>query len=426
MRYIFYGTLFLFFAVFSTLSTANNMAAEDIGEEIGVISVPSIVLTIYPSGIVFVEQELIVRKGDISRILLPSNVQGLELLDSKGNIVVYERVPRGEKELISFIVEDNSRNKTEEKITLTYNTQQLTGKFGDTWEINYSATVTPIGSPMPATVLRVKTPQNTQITKIDFKDFYWSPRGGSEIEIYPLSRNFNLYFQYRLGVAGPLIPRPNETTTSVISTQTTTTIPSSVDQITLNYLVTQINNIYYLLTFGIILIFLLALSALFLRHRRLREQLKTRDNKYDEGHGGLQKNEGIVDSGAVFSIESTNHDFEVLQPNEGLKGVEAKSDESGDDKEEFVDSPKEPHKSASGPRKLKESIRNVLDEAELKVVDMLLKFDEEITQAYIYKTTGIPKSSLSDIIKRLEKRNIIERKREGRINWIKLKDSVLE
>jgi uncharacterized membrane protein len=57
---------------------------------------------------------------------------------------------------------------------------------------------------------------------------------------------------------------------------------------------------------------------------------------------------------------------------------------------------------------------------------MLLKFEDEITQAYIYKTTGIPKSSLSDTIKRLEKRNIVDRRKDGRINWIKIKDWVFD
>ncbi|RLI91544.1 MAG: hypothetical protein DRO89_03795 [Candidatus Altiarchaeales archaeon] len=71
--------------------------------------------------------------------------------------------------------------------------------------------------------------------------------------------------------------------------------------------------------------------------------------------------------------------------------------------------------------KIKPSVLNVLEENERKVVEVLQDSDDEITQAYIYKTTGIPKATLSDLMKRLEKRNVIERRRDGRINWIKLK-----
>jgi len=74
--------------------------------------------------------------------------------------------------------------------------------------------------------------------------------------------------------------------------------------------------------------------------------------------------------------------------------------------------------------KIKPSVLNVLEENERRVVKVLQDSDDEITQAYIYKTTGIPKATLSDLMKRLEKRNVIERRRDGRINWIKLKEWV--
>jgi uncharacterized membrane protein len=75
-------------------------------------------------------------------------------------------------------------------------------------------------------------------------------------------------------------------------------------------------------------------------------------------------------------------------------------------------------------RKIDASVLNMLDENEKKVVELIENADGEITQAYIYKSTGIPKASLSDLIKRLEKRNIIERRRDGRTNWINLQEWV--
>ncbi|HEX54795.1 MAG: hypothetical protein DRO94_02590 [Candidatus Altiarchaeales archaeon] len=74
--------------------------------------------------------------------------------------------------------------------------------------------------------------------------------------------------------------------------------------------------------------------------------------------------------------------------------------------------------------RIKSSILNVLDENERRIVEILEKFDEEVTQAYIYKTTGIPKATLSDIMRRLENRNIIKRRRDGRTNWVSLEDWV--
>jgi uncharacterized membrane protein len=73
---------------------------------------------------------------------------------------------------------------------------------------------------------------------------------------------------------------------------------------------------------------------------------------------------------------------------------------------------------------IKSSVLNVLEENERLVVEVIEKANDEITQAYVYKTTGIPKATLSDLMRRLETRNIIERRRDGRINWIKLQEWV--
>ncbi len=71
---------------------------------------------------------------------------------------------------------------------------------------------------------------------------------------------------------------------------------------------------------------------------------------------------------------------------------------------------------------IKESVLNMLNERETEIVRVITGSGEkEITQAYIYKTTGIPKATLSDTIKRLESRNILESTPEGRTKWIKLK-----
>ncbi|OYT54243.1 MAG: hypothetical protein B6U72_03530 [Candidatus Altiarchaeales archaeon ex4484_2] len=67
-----------------------------------------------------------------------------------------------------------------------------------------------------------------------------------------------------------------------------------------------------------------------------------------------------------------------------------------------------------------DSIKNTLDENEGRIVEMLESSNDEITQAYIYKSTGIPKSTLSEVINRLERRNILKRRKDGRTKWVKL------
>lgn len=70
------------------------------------------------------------------------------------------------------------------------------------------------------------------------------------------------------------------------------------------------------------------------------------------------------------------------------------------------------------------SVLKMLDKTEKEIIKLLAQSEEEITQAYIYKTLGIPKSSLSDIIRRLEQRDLIKKKKEGRVNWINLREWV--
>ena len=80
-----------------------------------------------------------------------------------------------------------------------------------------------------------------------------------------------------------------------------------------------------------------------------------------------------------------------------------------------------------GKKAVKESILKMLDDNELAIIKLMENSEEEeVTQAYIYKTTGIPKSSLSDILKRLEKRNIINRRVQGRVKWISIKSWALD
>ncbi|MDD5111573.1 MAG: hypothetical protein PHG85_03435 [Candidatus Altiarchaeota archaeon] len=76
---------------------------------------------------------------------------------------------------------------------------------------------------------------------------------------------------------------------------------------------------------------------------------------------------------------------------------------------------------------IKQTVLNVLDDEEKNIVSFIQEHGpDDVTQAFIYKTTRMPKSSLSEVIKRLEKRNVLECRRQGRVNWIKLKKWVFD
>jgi len=76
-------------------------------------------------------------------------------------------------------------------------------------------------------------------------------------------------------------------------------------------------------------------------------------------------------------------------------------------------------------RKINQSIMKLMDESEQKVINILID-SGETTQANVYKITQIPKATLSNIMRKLEERNIIERRVEGKVKWVKLKDWVFE
>ena len=358
--------------------------------ESGIIQLDTIEMVIEPSGLVSVTERVSIREGDIVSILLPSNIQDLHVLDSKATDVSYESVPRDDSELVSFLVQDSDNDKNGAAV-IKYDTQHLTGKNGDLWNFTFITTATPF-----ITVINLKTPNNTRIVQIDFSDFNWAPKGDSELFIYPTVKDFYLKFTYKIGIPGPIIPKPGTTTTTTPFNATTTTTPDGSRNMDVSFFV------FISIVFAVLVLF----SVLFLRKK---------GKPVKEEKGADSMNTGLSDQAVRSGSQMLSEPVKV--DSEGVKDVfdYVPSGVSGE-----VEVALGQHS-----RSVKDSIINVLDENEKKIIKMLEESSEEITQAYIYKSTGIPKSSLSDTIKRLEKRNIIERKKEGRTNWIKLKDWVL-
>jgi len=95
---------------------------------------------------------------------------------------------------------------------------------------------------------------------------------------------------------------------------------------------------------------------------------------------------------------------------------------TGDKKEKEKEEIEEPEKAG----KVKPSIIKLLNENEKKIVAILEKADGEVTQAYIYKSTKIPRSTLSKIMAGLEERNMVVRRSEGKTRWVRLKEWVFD
>ncbi|MFZ2456719.1 MAG: hypothetical protein WAX07_09610 [Candidatus Altiarchaeia archaeon] len=386
---------------------AQDNASTDFTLEKGILSIPSIVLVIDQSGMVSVTEEVITRGGDVSAVIVPENVQEIQILDSKNNNVSFEITQQVNGQLVSFILSES--NNSNQIIILKYTTQRLTSKSGDVWSLNYTTTATPQTKEYPGTIVKLYTPKKTQITKINLKDdINFSPIGDSEIWFYPQKTGFNLNFEYVLGSSGgPIITRPGATTTTL---STTSTMP-----------IAGVDFRAYFLPWAVLLLMVLLFFLYRLKSKTGKAEKPARDDVESESPlGGTPKkgpdvSEPAAGNGIIYNV---SHDS-------------APESESGDYVKEDVHNEKRVvdfsvGKTVAGKRALKESILNVLDESERSVVELLLKAEDEITQAFVYKSTGMPKSSLSDTIKRLEKRNIIERKKEGRTNWLKLKEWVFE
>ena len=418
-----YGSLC---AILCIIFLAAHAYAQDNGSveytlEKGILSIPSIVLVIDQGGMVSVTEEILTRSGDISAILVPENVQEIQIIDSEARTISFDTTQQLSGQLLSFIIPES--NNSEQIVSLKYYTQRLTSKSGDLWSLNYTTTATPQTKKYPGTIIKLYTPKKTQITKINLKeDINFSPIGDSEIWFYPQKKDFNLNFDYVLGFSnGSIITRPT-TTTTTLSTTTTTTL-STTTTTTLSTTTTT-NPVVDFRAYFIPWAVLLLLVLLFFLYR---VKSKTGNVEKNQSHQDLE-----IDS---YPLETPTRDTSVSEPasdgaiynvSHDVTGEPGADDYAMEEIHEKRVMDVSVGKTDVGKRTVKDSILNVLDESEKSVIDLMIKSEDEITQAYVYKCTGMPKSSLSDTIKRLEKRNIIERKKEGRTNWLKLKEWVFD
>ena len=373
-----------------------------------IFNIPSITLLIDSSGVVSVTEEIITRGGDVSAIIIPENVQEIQVIDSKNRTISFDITQQLTGQLISFLLSES--NNSDQTVYLKYITQRLTSKSGDVWGLNYTTSITPQTKKYPGTIVKLYTPKNTQIAKINLKDdINFSPIGDSEIWFYPQKKEFNLNFDYVLGssVNGSIIIRLGTTTTT---TTTSTTIPNA-----------GVDFRSYFIPWAVLLLLVL---LFFLYRLKSKTGKSEKSPVKEDSESASFPPEALINKGPAASEPASNGAvYNVSHDVTGEPGADDYAMEEINEKQVMDVSV---GKTSVGKRTVKDSILNVLDETEKSVVDIMIKAEGEITQAYVYKCTGMPKSSLSDTIKRLEKRNIIARKKEGRTNWLKLKEWVLD
>ena len=337
-------------------------------------------LNVGESGFVRIEEKLII-KSDVNEtsIVIPKFTGSLSISNYTEELK-YVVEALDSKEVVTIYMATPSKGK-ERAIFLRYGTQHLTTKTGGVWNITFSFPVTSLPETPVQTLTRINFPQNTRILSWGPTSWYTPEKDAIWLYTYPNERekNFTAIYEYEISM----------TTTIRSNASGNISVPPTISS----------NRI--LLIIFLSLIVLIYFIFIFARKRpEVEEKKEVMEPRVDIP----------ID---VVEIEKEEPEIDVTEKTQTISVSETIEKKPELKEEQKI-------------KKVKQSIMNVLDENEKTIVQLLEGYKEEITQAYIYKTTNIPKASLSDILKRLESRNILERTREGRVNWIKLKEWVFE
>jgi uncharacterized membrane protein len=367
------------------LTSASAQAPYTPGE-FGIARVNHINIRVQDTGFVEIEEGVDVN-NTIVKIFTPKNIQDVLITDSNGNKLAYDLEDASGRQLMSFYL----KSIDERAITILYRTADMTSKNASNWAFTFSATTTP-GS----TIVRVDFPSGTEVVSLEPGDILRSPKNlSTSMLLYPQVKDFTFEYGYK----------------------TNSLIPGGSDMLAM---FSALVAAPYLLPAAAILLIIIVLIYVFVVRRRL--------NRIEKSIREQTKAEEVKDEA----------NLDVHERIEKRMDEQTKAEEAKDEVKDVIFGPEEVHDTStevshieevtlavgSKGRKIDASVLNMLDENERKVVELIENAEGEITQAYIYKSTGIPKASLSDLIKRLEKRNIIERRRDGRTNWINLQEWV--
>ncbi len=304
-------------------------------------------------------------QGEFGTVVLPDSVEDIIAKDSLGELPNNFTLLNGEK-IVKIFFRDYQEVGQSNEVHIEYGTHYITKKEGDVWTFEFATESTP-----RKTIIKTSFPTGTRILSLKPEDMLRSYVENG-IWVYPQMDYFNFTSTYQHDSTAIEVNQ-----TGVVEDNTNPGILEQIDVRTL---------------YGIVLALVVFIMAGIVYT--------------------LYKNKMLHGVGGGRAIEVNIADDIVS---------EANVDES-----EITYNLKTPD-APVGDKTVKDSITKMLNENELAIVNLLQQAKgEEITQAYIHKTIGIPKSSLSDILKQMEKRNILERQIQGRVKWIKLKNWIFE
>jgi len=330
-------------------------------------TISDINVAVSDNGFTNVEERIIFEgEGDYGILVAPEYADGLSVSDENGNLTYSYTEINGINTLKINFKTLPTGQKTRD-VWLKYGTHYLTYKDGDSWTLKLNTPSTP-----RKTIMRVALPPGATLVSL-------GPEGALRtyvkegVWVYPQENTFNLTVTYKhSGIKYPVTPP----TTAVKKIGPS---PFTVDA----------KLIYGLVLVVVVLVMVYVLYTLYKHRQILNLKGGTKQPVTVNVIDDVVAQSKVVDGKVSYDLETASR--------------------------------------VRGPKRVKDSVLKMLDENELSIIRLLENSEEEeVTQAYIYKTTGIPKSSLSDILKHIEKRNIVERRTDGRVKWIKFKSWVLD
>ena len=322
-----------------------------------------------------VEEKIVIDQtgATAAQIALPKYVSDLNIADDLSGKLTYSIIPKEGYDILNFTFKEIQAD-SERNVLVKYGTPHLTKKDGVNWTISYQTTTTP-----RRTIVRVNFPVGASFLFLK-PDKLLRSYDKYAVLIFPQEDFLDFDCAYKYAGSGGQAVNASANESIIVK-------PAEYGVLTPSNIVIIIVSIVFI--FGIIFVVL--------RMELFKKEIKeVKEERKDEPITvSVQKGEDVL-TGPKIVGDSLSYDIE---------GVAGKK----------------------GRRKVKDSVLKMLEDNEMAVVKILEgSGEDEVTQANVHKITGIPKSSLSDIIKRLEKRNILETTSQGRIKWLKIQKWVLE
>jgi len=344
-------------------------------------TVTSIEMEVNENGLVKVTQnvELSAQAEVYQTDITIPGAKDIEIYDSSGSLE-YDVIPSGNEETVNFYLSKPINPKERRTVTVIYSTDFFTNKQGSTWELSFTLSV------MNGSTIKVTFPKNVIIsfTSSEVVPSTYIEDNKQVLELESAGEEIDFLCEYRFLEAAAAVnesvkPQVNGTPgeTQQKESRKNGTAAQELPQETPE---AKKPGNYFLILLASAVIIIIIFAVLW-----------------------YYSKSGKKESQIIGEKEKTETE-----------------------KEEGKEKEKEKEIKDTKPREVKSSIIKLLSENEKNIIEILEKSSGEVTQAYLYKSTKIPRSTLSKIMQTLEERNIIERRSEGKTRWVRLKEWVFE